>query len=274
MNEERHHDSGDLDSSSDPTFFSYYEKQSLAPATLERFTTVRDKVLKLLGGHGNPTPKVLDVADIGCGAGTQCRIWAQKGHNVSGVDINRPLVELGRRRALESGLSIRFEVGSATKLPFGDESMDVCLLPELLEHVEDWQACLREATRVLKPGGVLYLSTTSFLCPKQEEFNLPMYSWYPGFLKRRYERLAVTTKPELANFTRYPAVNWFSFYGLSSFLARYGVRCHDRFDMLNTDTMGSPKRLLVSLVLALPTLRFLGYVLTPDTTIFGIKERA
>ncbi len=39
MNEERHHDSGDLDSSSDPTFFSYYEKQSLAPATLERVST-------------------------------------------------------------------------------------------------------------------------------------------------------------------------------------------------------------------------------------------
>jgi SAM-dependent methyltransferase len=169
-----------------------------------------------------------------------------------------PLVELARRRSLESGLSIHFDVGSATKLPFSDESMDVCLLPELLEHVEDWQACLREAARVLKPGGVLYLSTTNVLCPKQEEFNLPMYSWYPGFLKRKYERLAVTTKPELANFARYPAVHWFSFYGLSSFLSAYKIRCHDRFEMLNTDKMGIVPRTAVSLVRALAAVTVFG----------------
>ncbi len=62
----------------------------------------------------------------------------------------------------------------------------------------------------MRPGGVLYLTTTSCLCPSQMEFRLPLYSWYPGFLKRRYERLAKTTRPELANFAIYPAVHWFS----------------------------------------------------------------
>jgi 2-polyprenyl-3-methyl-5-hydroxy-6-metoxy-1,4-benzoquinol methylase len=55
--------------------------------------------------------------------------------------------------------------------------MDVCLLPELLEHVADWQSCLNEAARVLRPGGLLYLSTTNVLCPRQQEFNLPLYSF-------------------------------------------------------------------------------------------------
>ena len=76
--------------------------------------------------------------------------------------------------------------------------MDVCLLPELLEHVADWQSCLKEAPRVLRSGGLLYLSTTNVLRPRQEEFNLPLYSWYPGPLKRYCERLAMTTRPALA----------------------------------------------------------------------------
>lgn len=69
----------------------------------------------------------MDVVDIGCGAGTQCRIWAERGHNVFGIDVNEPLIELARRRAQEAGLAIRFETGSATQLPLKDESMDGCL---------------------------------------------------------------------------------------------------------------------------------------------------
>jgi hypothetical protein len=42
----------------------------------------------------------------------------------------------------------------------------------------------------------------------QEEFNLPLYSWYPWRLKRHFEAVAVTTRPALANFARYSAVNF------------------------------------------------------------------
>jgi 2-polyprenyl-3-methyl-5-hydroxy-6-metoxy-1,4-benzoquinol methylase len=103
--------------------------------------------------------------------------------------------------------------------------MHVCLLPELLEHVVEWMACLKETARILRPGGVLFLSTTNKLCPSQQEFSLPLYSWYPRPLKRHFEKLAVTKRPELENFARYPAVNWFSFYSLRSELSRLGFDC-------------------------------------------------
>lgn len=102
MSGEPNHDTGEWDYSSDGQFYRYYEKQSLSPATLERFATVRDKVLRLLGDRDSLSGRVLDVADIGCGAGTQCRMWAERGHNVFGIDINEPLVELARCRALNA----------------------------------------------------------------------------------------------------------------------------------------------------------------------------
>jgi 2-polyprenyl-3-methyl-5-hydroxy-6-metoxy-1,4-benzoquinol methylase len=98
-------------------------------------------------------------------AGTQCMIRASKGHRVYGIDINEPLIELARKRAQEAGLQVLFSVGSAVRVPWPDQSMHVCLLPELLEHVVEWMACLKETARILRPGGVLFLSTTNKLCP-------------------------------------------------------------------------------------------------------------
>lgn len=257
--------------SSDPNFLDYYEQQSVSDETVQRFTLVRDKVLQLLSMSQSDDIPVLEVADIGCGAGTQSRLWAQIGHRVHGLDVNAPLIAVARRRALEDGLDIGFEVGSATELPYPDASMDVALLPELLEHVANWQGCLNEAVRVLKPGGLLYLSTTSWLCPKQQEFNLPLYSWYPGFVKRKFEQLAVTTRPDIANHCKYPAVNWFSFYSLASYLGHRGFVCLDRFDMVETHKQGVLGRFAVTLIRALPPLRLIGHVLTPGSTVFAVK---
>ncbi|HQT26446.1 MAG TPA: class I SAM-dependent methyltransferase, partial [Burkholderiales bacterium] len=137
------------------------------------------------------------------GAGTQCRLWAKHNYSVTGVDVNQPLIELARSRAAEEGLPITFKVGSATDIPIEDNAVDLCLVPELLEHVADWESCVREFARITKPGGMIFLSTTNVLCPVQQEFTLPFYSWYPSFLKRRYEKLSVTTRPELANYAKY-----------------------------------------------------------------------
>jgi 2-polyprenyl-3-methyl-5-hydroxy-6-metoxy-1,4-benzoquinol methylase len=259
------------DHTSHPDFLDYYEQQSRSPATIERFENVRDKALKLLAATDG-CAGMLQVVDIGCGAGTQARLWARLGHQVHGLDINAPLIEVARQRAGEEQLEIEFGIGSATDLPYADRSMDVCLLPELLEHVADWQGCLNESARILKPGGLLYLSTTNWLCPLQNEFELPLYSWYPGFVKRQCERLALTTWPEIANHAKYPAVNWFSFYSLAAELDRRGFDCRDRFDLIDTEHLGLLPRLAVNLARRLPPVRLAGHVATPSTVLFALKR--
>jgi len=249
-------------------FYTYYEKQSRGTAALRRFEAIQATLLRVMG----QPPRPLLVADIGCGAGTQSRIWAAQGHTVFGADINEALIGLARKRAGEAALDIAFSVASATSLPWADASMDLCIAPELLEHVADWQSCLSEMVRVLKPGGALFVSTSNKLCPKQQEFALPLYSWYPGCVKRRYERLARTTRPELAGYATYPAVNWFTYYGLRLHLGRQGLRCMDRFDMMDTTQHGKLARLTIAALRRLPSLRLLGHIATPYTVLLGVKS--
>ena len=258
------------DTGSHEDFYKYYEQQSLSPATMERFRKASETMLRVYGPLADG--RKLDVLDIGCGAGAQSRFWIQGGHRYWGVDINEPLIQLARQRAAELGFQARFDVGSATALPCGDETVDICQMPELLEHVADWQGCLNEAVRVLRPGGLLYVSTSNKLCPKQDEFNLPFYSWYPSSLKRYYEHRAVTDRPDIANYAKYPAVNWFSAYGLRSYLEPKGFRCFDRFDLIDAASKGTVARMVLSVVRNLPPLRVLGHIATPYTLLIARKN--
>ena len=256
------------DHSTPDPFFEYYAGQSQSDETVTRFAAMRDLVLRALArGDGS-----LDVADLGCGAGTQSFVWAQLGHRLHGLDISEKFIKLGTERASQAGLDIDFRVGSVTDLPWPDESMDVCLAIELLEHVADWRRCLDEFTRVLRKGGGLFLTTTNVLCPKQQEFDLPMYSWYPAPAKRHYERLARTTRPELVTYATYPAVNWFSFYGLRRELGKRGCECRDRFDLIDPAKKSATKRIAVSAVRALPPARFLAHIATPSTWVLAIRR--
>jgi 2-polyprenyl-6-hydroxyphenyl methylase/3-demethylubiquinone-9 3-methyltransferase len=257
---------------SDERFTDYYARASQSVVTVRRFRSIRDSALRVASAN-SLTKVVLDVADIGCGAGTQSFIWAELGHKVHGLDVNQPLLEVARQRAGELQYTIDFQLGSATKLPWADQSMDICLLIELLEHVSGWQACLQECARVLRPGGILALTTSNKLCPFQQEFNLPLYSWYPGLLKRYFENLAVTTRPKLANYAKYPAVNWFSFYGLRTMLSQYGFMCLDRFDVVDLSKKDVIAQGMIRAVRNFSILRWFAHVATEGTILIGVKMK-
>jgi len=253
-------------------FVAYYEKQSASPATIAHFQRLKAMLLRVL----SPTrpPQQTRVLDIGCGAGSFCQVWAESGFDVSGADINPELIEIARNRMKEAGLAIEFHTGSASVLPWPDASFSIVAMPELLEHVDDWQSCLAEAIRVLAPGGVLYLSTTNVLCPKQQEFDLPLYSWYPEAIKRHCVKLATSTQRQWVQYARFPAVNWFSPRKLSSYLSRRGMTVFDRFGIWATYSQNRRQRAIGRMISAVPALDLMGHIATPSTVLVALKISA
>ena len=106
------------------------------------------------------------VLDDGCGGGGMCVSFAEEAASVVGIDLTDRFRNAGDRLALEKGVSnIRFSSADATSLPFADGSFDLVLSHAVIEHVADPAAYMREARRVLAPGGFMFLQTAPYLSP-------------------------------------------------------------------------------------------------------------
>jgi SAM-dependent methyltransferase len=98
----------------------------------------------------SPGPVVLDV---GAGSGTFSNLLSARGFEVTSTDVTDEALEVLRTR-----VSGPVERADATSLPFAPSSFDGVVLGEVLEHVEDDAAALREAARVLRPNGILAIT--------------------------------------------------------------------------------------------------------------------
>ncbi len=99
-----------------------------------------------------------DILDVGCGEGTLSRRLAGRGARVVGLDPLPGALEQARR-AGSSGPAIRYLQGVAEALPFAEDSFDAVIFFNSLHHVPigAMARALREAARVLRPGGLLYV---------------------------------------------------------------------------------------------------------------------
>jgi SAM-dependent methyltransferase len=99
------------------------------------------------------------VLDLGCGAGATALAFAERAASVVAYDLTPEMLEQARRQAAERGLAnVRFEQGDAAALPFADASFEVVTSRLAAHHFADPAAVVREAARVLAPGGTFLLS--------------------------------------------------------------------------------------------------------------------
>ena len=103
------------------------------------------------------------VLDMGSGPGTITVGLARRAGTVVGVDTSAEMIESARSLAAESGVgNARFKAGSVYELPFDDRSFDVVYAHQLLQHLSDPVRALREARRVLRPGGLVAVRDSDY----------------------------------------------------------------------------------------------------------------
>ncbi|HZP57123.1 MAG TPA: methyltransferase domain-containing protein [Dehalococcoidia bacterium] len=129
------------------------------------------------------------ILDIGCGLGVYVRKFREFSDRVCGIDVDPKRLRDGARTT--PGLMLA--VGE--HLPFRQDAFDLVVLNEVIEHVRDDAATLREAMRILRPGGHAVVYAPNRLYPFETHGiylgrrfvfgNIPFVNWLPTPLRDR-----------------------------------------------------------------------------------------
>jgi 2-polyprenyl-6-hydroxyphenyl methylase / 3-demethylubiquinone-9 3-methyltransferase len=101
------------------------------------------------------------ILEVGCGGGLICENLAHRGAEMVGIDPSPGALATARSHAQEQGLghTIHYQQGFAESLPYADGSFSSIVCLDVLEHVSDLKATIKEIARVLAPGGVFVFDT-------------------------------------------------------------------------------------------------------------------
>lgn len=118
-----------------------------------------------------PEVRGLHGLDIGCGEGHNTRLLAKRGAIMTAVDISETFIGQAQRAEADSSLEIQYQLASAHQLPFADQTFDFATSFMCLMDMPEPERAIREAFRVIKPGGFLQFSIT------HPCFQTPLWNW-------------------------------------------------------------------------------------------------
>ena len=134
-------------------------------------TGVNANVLSLIAPHAGPATRCIDV---GCGNGRATGVWLNsRVRSYVGLDVSPVAVEEARSQDLDARV-----IEDATKLPLEDESVDLAVCVEVLEHLLRPDHALAEIARVLVPGGVLAATVPNIVFWRRRLDSL-IGRWHP-----------------------------------------------------------------------------------------------
>ncbi len=145
-----------------------------------------DEALVASAGCGNPTAigslaHGETVVDFGSGGGIDCFIAAKavgESGNVIGVDMTPDMVDLARRNAANLGVSnVVFHLTEMENTPIDAASVDVIISNCVINLAPDKDAVFREAVRILKPGGRMFISDMLLTAPLPAHATADAENW-------------------------------------------------------------------------------------------------
>ena len=115
----------------------------------------RRKILfDLLKKHSAPVNSILDV---GCNTGVLVRALQERGHDAYGTDLSSDAIEYGKAHGVAN-----LQLADGVRQPFPDGMFDCVLALDVIEHIDDDGAALKEMMRVLKPNGLLIIKVPAY----------------------------------------------------------------------------------------------------------------
>jgi dTDP-4-dehydrorhamnose reductase len=119
-----------------------------------RRTIVQDSLDRYLG----KAPKHTKLLDFGCGSGIFVEELEKAGFDAHGVDISDEAVRFGALQGIKN-----LSVIDSHKINFPDNTFDVVLSMDVLEHLEDEEWALKEIERILKPNGIFVVMVPAYM---------------------------------------------------------------------------------------------------------------
>lgn len=121
----------------------------------------------------------LHILDLGCGYGTLSRILAERGAQVTGVDLSERLLDRAQELEVDHQQGIRYRQGNAADVAWWDgEPFDAVVCNMALMDIDDLDGALRSVATVLKPGGWFHFSIFHPCFPGgEDEFGSAPASW-------------------------------------------------------------------------------------------------
>ncbi len=138
------------------------------------------------------------VLDIASGSGYGTKILAESAKFVYGIDVNEVAVNYSRKNYASK--NTKYLVGNAETIPLEDNTVDVVVTFETIEHIKNYRKFLDEISRVLKPDGLLIIST-----PNDVEFAEGNHFHLHEF---KYDELVALLRKYYKNIDSYFQSTW------------------------------------------------------------------
>lgn len=156
------------------------------------------------------------VIDVGCGGGILSESMAERGADVTGIDLSDKALGVAKLHLLESGNKVNYELISAEDIAARQPaSFDVVTCMEMLEHVPDPGSTIAACARLVKPGGHVFFSTLN-RNPKSYLFAIIGAEYVLQLLPKGTHEYAKFIKPsELARDCRHAGLDVMEVIGMS-----------------------------------------------------------